>query len=73
MQKAEPIIKLQFQETFGFKLLSGYEDAIMEFSSAYMKLHQEEPKIFTITPKIHIVMFHVVQYLQMQIAEMDEE
>ena len=79
LKKAEPVIKLLesfsvlVTKTFGFKLESGYEDAIAEFSSAYMKLNQEDPKTFTITPKIHIVMFHVTQYLQMLNAETDEE
>ena len=79
LKKAEPVIKLLesfsvlVTKTFGFKLESGYEDAIADFSSAYMKLNQEDPKTFTITPKIHIVMFHVTQYLQMLNAETDEE
>ena len=79
LQKAEPVIQLLesfsvlVTKTFGFKLESGYEDAIAEFSSAYMKLNQEDPKTFTITPKIHIVMFHVTQYLQMLNAETGEE
>ena len=79
LKKAEPVIKLLesfsvlVTKTFGFKLESGYKDAIADFSSAYMKLNQEDPKTFTITPKIHIVMFHVTQYLQMLNAETDEE
>ena len=79
LQKAEPTIKLLelfsdvVHTSFGFKLVSGYEDAISEFSSAYMKLHQEEPEIYTITPKLHTVMFHVLQYLQLQNAETGEE
>ena len=31
------------------------------------------PEIYTITPKLHIVMFHVLQYLQLQNAETGEE
>ena len=34
-----------------------------------MELNQEKPETFTVTPKIHIVMFHVSQYLQLMTAD----
>ena len=78
MPKAEPVIKLL--ESFSVlvtKILdsswSRYKDAIVKFSSAYRKLNQEDPKTFAITPKIHIVMFHVLQYLELLNAETGEE
>ena len=79
LARAEPIIRLLelFSELvskcFGPKLVSGYEDAVKEFSSAYLKLNQQEPGTFAVTPKIHIVMFHVVQYLQLLNAETQED
>ena len=44
---------------FGRKLEPGYQDPLQRFSSAYMKLNKEQPKIFTVTLKIHIMMFHM--------------
>ena len=79
LPKAEPVIKLLesfsvlVTKTFGFKLESGYKDAIAKFSSAYRKLNREDPKTFAITPKIHIVMFHVLQYLELLNGETGEE
>ena len=78
MEKAEPIIKLLeifsdvVNKCFGMKLDSGYKAAIQSFSVAYMELHKEKPKTFTVTPKIHIVMFHVQQYLELLNAEEEE-
>ena len=79
LQKAEPIIKLLeiFSEVvsraFGKKLDSGYKAALQSFSSAYMELNKEKPKTFTVTPKIHIVMFHVQEYLELMNAEEAED
>ena len=79
LQKAEPTIKLLeiFSEVvskaFGKKLDSDYKDALQSFSTAYMELNKEKPKTFTVTPKIHIVMFHVQQYLEMMNTEEEEE
>ena len=78
-QKAEPIINILeifsdvVTKCFGRKLEPGYQDALQRFSSAYMKLNKEQPKIFTVTPKIHIVMFHVQQYLEMMNTELSED
>ena len=79
LEKAEPIIKLldNFSDVvskcFGMKLDSGYKAALNTFSSAYMELNKVKPKTFTVTPKIHIVMFHVEQYLGLMNAEEEEE
>ena len=79
LQKAEPTIKLLeiFSEVvskaFGKKLDSDYKAALQSFSTAYMELNKEKPKTFTVTPKIHIVMFHVQQYLEMMNTEEEEE
>ena len=78
LEKAEPIIKLLeifsdvVSKCFGMKLDSGYKAAIQRFSDAYMELHKEKPKTFTVTPKIHIVMFHVQQYIELMNAEEEE-
>ena len=66
-QKAEPIINILdifsdvVTKCFGRKLEPGYQDPLQRFSSAYMKLNKEQPKIFTVTLKIHIMMFHIQQ------------
>ena len=79
LQKAEPIINILdiFSEVvgkaFGNKLDSDYKAALQRFSTAYMELNKEKPKTFTVTPKIHIVMFHVQQYLEMRNMEEEEE
>ena len=79
LQKAEPTIKLLeiFSEVvskaFGKKLDSDYKDAFQSFSTAYMELNKEKPKTFTVTPKIHIVIFHVQQYLEMMNTKEEEE
>ena len=79
LEKAEPIIKLLeifsdvVSKCFGMKLDSGYKAAIQRFSDAYMELNKEKPGTFTVTPKIHIVMFHVQQYLEMMNAEGEED
>ena len=78
MEKAEPIIKLLelfsdvVSKCFGMKLDSGYKAAIQRFSDAYMELNKEKPKTFTVTPKIHIVMYHMQEYLELKNAEEEE-
>ena len=79
LEKAEQIIKILdiFSDVvgrcFGMKLDPGYKAALQSFSDAYMELHKEKPKTFTVTPKIHIVMFHVQQYLELMNAEEEED
>ena len=79
LQKADPIIKFLeiFSDVvgkcFGMKLDSGYKAALQSFSDAYMELHKEKPKTFTVTPKIHIVMYHVQEYLELMNAEEEED
>ena len=47
------------KQCFGNKLVVGYEESIARFSSLYLKLPE------TVTPKVHIIMFHVVPYLRL--------
>ena len=78
-KKAEPIIKILelfsdvVKTCFGMNLDSGYKAALKSFSTAYLKLNQEKPQTFTVTPKIHIVMFHVQEYLELMNAEEEED
>ena len=74
---AEPIINILdlfsnvVTKCFGMYVEDGYKDTIDRFSSAYMELHQEKPETFTVTPKIHIVMHHVAQYLNLMESEQE--
>ena len=38
-----------------------------------MELNKKKPKTFTVTPKIHIVMFHVQEYLKLINTKEEEE
>ena len=52
MQKAQPTVKLLqlfsvlVLKSFEFNLESGYEDAVEEFSHAYFKMNQQEPRTY---------------------------
>jgi hypothetical protein len=51
---------------FGAILLEGWQDHIAEFSACYSVLTSSKGNPISITPKVHMVMTHVKQFLEMK-------
>ena len=51
---------------FGAVLLEGWQDHIAEFSACYSVLTSSKGNPISITPKVHMVMTHVKQFLEMK-------
>ena len=52
--------------TFGMELLEGWRESIGEFTTSYRFLIKTSGDPITVTPKVHIIMEHVGQYLDMK-------
>ena len=52
--------------SFGQLLLEGWQQAIAKFTTSYSSLISKSGKPISITPKVHIVMEHVKQFLEMK-------
>ena len=54
---------------FGQLLVEGWQQAIAKFTTSYSSLVSKSGKPISITPKVHIVMEHVKQFLEMKGVE----